>query len=147
QQKQSRRIVHNPYRKDGSQKARNVKKATRQYEEWLGKVSVIEKNDFKRKHQLMRQSLLLFLRSTFYRWIELFPITCPKLALAPAVISVGDLTIENFSTWRDAQHRLNWGINYFDEATNLPYTSDLVRLATSAQIAFDMSGQKAKLDH
>jgi uncharacterized protein (DUF2252 family) len=44
------------------------------------------------------------------------------------------LHIENFGTWRDHEGRLVWGINDFDEAFPLPYTQDLVRLATSAML-------------
>jgi hypothetical protein len=43
--------------------------------------------------------------------------------------------VENFGTWRDAEGRLIWGINDFDEVYPLPYTIDLVRLATSARLA------------
>jgi Uncharacterized protein conserved in bacteria (DUF2252) len=59
----------------------------------------------------------------------------PELAKAPKVLAVGDLHIENFGTWRDAEGRLIWGVNDFDEAAELPYTNDLVRLATSAILA------------
>jgi hypothetical protein len=48
---------------------------------------------------------------------------------------VGDLHVENFGTWRDVEGRLIWGINDFDEAWPLPYTSDLIRLSTSALLA------------
>ena len=48
------------------------------------------------------------------------------------MLAVGDLHVENFGTWRDADGRLCWGINDFDEADRLPYTNDLVRLAASA---------------
>jgi hypothetical protein len=51
------------------------------------------------------------------------------------VLSVGDLHVENFGTWRDAEGRLIWGINDFDEAYPMPYTNDLVRLAASAILA------------
>jgi aminoglycoside/choline kinase family phosphotransferase len=54
---------------------------------------------------------------------------------APAVLAVGDVHVENFGTWRDREGRLTWGINDFDEAYTLPYTNDLVRLASSAQLA------------
>ena len=36
---------------------------------------------------------------------------------------------------RIRQCRLAWGVNDFDEAYPLPYTSDLVRLATSTPLA------------
>jgi len=51
------------------------------------------------------------------------------------VLAVGDLHVENFGTWRDVEGRLVWGINDFDEAWHLPYSNDLVRLATSALLA------------
>jgi uncharacterized protein (DUF2252 family) len=43
--------------------------------------------------------------------------------------------VENFGTWRDSRGRLAWGMNDFDEACELPFTNDLVRLATSAVFA------------
>jgi len=60
---------------------------------------------------------------------------CPDVAKATKVLAVGDLHVENFGTWRDAEGRLVWGVNDFDEAAELPYTVDLVRLATSALLA------------
>jgi hypothetical protein len=51
------------------------------------------------------------------------------------VLAVGDIHIENFGTWRDAEGRLIWGVNDFDEAARMPYAIDLVRLATSAVLA------------
>jgi hypothetical protein len=57
------------------------------------------------------------------------------LRRAPKVLAVGDLHVENFGTWRDAEGRLIWGINDFDEAYPLPFTADLVRLAASAELA------------
>jgi hypothetical protein len=51
------------------------------------------------------------------------------------VLSVGDTHIENYGTWRDAEGRLVWVINDFDEAAIIPYPFDLVRLVTSARLA------------
>jgi hypothetical protein len=48
---------------------------------------------------------------------------------------VGDIHLENFGTWRDADGRLVWGVNDFDEAAEMPFAIDLVRLATSALLA------------
>jgi hypothetical protein len=62
----------------------------------------------------------------------MFPEICPDLGKAPAVLSVGDLHIASFGTWRDGFGRLIWGIDDFDEAYPLPYANDLVRLAVSA---------------
>jgi hypothetical protein len=47
--------------------------------------------------------------------------------------------VENYGTWRDAEGRLVWGINDFDEVFPLPYTVDLVRLATSAALAIQLN--------
>ncbi len=57
---------------------------------------------------------------------------CADLAGAPELLAIGDLHVENFGTWRDAEGRFVWGINAFDEAYPMPYTIDLVRLVTSA---------------
>jgi hypothetical protein len=113
----------------------NIQQATKSYEAWLtGHVRVL-KADLAAKHKLMAHDPFSFLRATFYRWMQLFPQLCPELAKAPRVLSVGDLHVENYGTWRDAEGRLVWGINDFDEAFPLPYTVDLVRLATSACLA------------
>jgi hypothetical protein len=80
----------------------------------------------------MAASPVQFLRGTFYRWTQSFPEICPELYKAPAVLSVGDLHIASFGTWRDEFGRLIWGIDDFDEAFPLPYANDLVRLAVSA---------------
>src|SRR5260370_32652719 len=58
--------------------------------------------------------------------------TC-ALPISHEVLAVGDLHVENFGTWRDAEGRLTWGVNDFDEAYPLPYTIDLARLATSVR--------------
>jgi hypothetical protein len=84
----------------------------------------------------MRAGAFPFLRATFYRWAALWrAVVGPDVVAAPEVLAVGDLHVENFGTWRDTEGRLIWGVNDFDEAWPLPYTNDLVRLATSALIA------------
>ncbi len=113
----------------------NIVKATRRFEEWLGQRTTLVKRDLRLKHQTMGEAAFPFLRATFYRWAQVWPEVCPELARAPKVLAVGDLHVENFGTWRDAEGRLVWGVNDFDEAAVLPYTSDLVRLAASALLA------------
>jgi hypothetical protein len=113
----------------------NIKQATEAYETWLGSRTTLIPADLELKHQRMAESPFPFLRATFYRWVERWPEICPDLAGAPAVLSVGDLHLENCGTWRDAEGRLIWGVNDFDEAWPMPYTNDLVRLATSALLA------------
>jgi uncharacterized protein (DUF2252 family) len=85
----------------------------------------------------MAESPFVFLRGTFYRWVQVWPLVCPKLVDVPRVLAVGDLHVENFGTWRDAEGRLVWGVNDVDEACELPYTLDLVRLAASALLAIE----------
>jgi hypothetical protein len=87
----------------------------------------------------MAENAFSFLRATYYRWMLLWPVRCAELADAPTVLSVGDLHVENYGTWRDAEGRLVWGINDFDEAYPLPYTNDLVRLAASACLAIQLN--------
>jgi Uncharacterized protein conserved in bacteria (DUF2252) len=110
-------------------------KATRKYESWLRKEFEVFEDDLALKAQLLTQDPFMFLRGTFYRWMQLFPDICQKVADAPIVLSVGDLHAANFGTWRDARDELIWGINDFDEAMLLPYTQDLVRLAASVELA------------
>jgi hypothetical protein len=113
----------------------NIIQATRAYETWLAKHIRLLPGDLQKKHQAMAQDLFPFFRSTFYRWMQLWPKVCADVAGAPHVLAVGDLHVENFGTWRDIEGRLVWGINDFDEVYDLPYTIDLVRLAASAHIA------------
>ncbi len=113
----------------------NVVKATRRYEEWLGRQTKLVKSDLHLKHRHMAEAVFPFMRATFYRWMQVWPEVCLGLAKAPKVLAIGDLHVENFGTWRDAEGRLVWGVNDFDEAAVLPYSNDLVRLATSAVLA------------
>jgi uncharacterized protein (DUF2252 family) len=114
----------------------DVREVTGRYEAWLrASVPVVIENDLDFKHQQMSAGVFPFLRATFYRWSQRWVALCPKLTTSPAVLGVGDLHVENYGTWRDGEGRLVWGINDFDEATVLPYTVDLVRLATSAALA------------
>lgn len=113
----------------------DIQEATHNYEAWLGKRITLIPADIELKHQRMAESAFSFLRATFYRWCQRWPQICPELTSAREVLSVGDLHVENFGTWRDLEGRLIWGINDFDEAWPLPYANDLVRLATSALVA------------
>ena len=113
----------------------DIFQATRSYEAWLSQQTNVIAVDLRRKHRFMAEAPFPFLRATFYRWLQLWPEVCKKLAKAPVVLAVGDLHVENFGTWRDSEGRLVWGINDFDECAHLPYALDLVRLATSALFA------------
>src|SRR5258708_15844410 len=84
---------------------------------------------------MMAADTFSFLRATFCRWAEQGPQALPALAEAVRVLAVGDLHVENYGTWRDAEGRLVWGVTDFDETYRMPFTFDLVRLATSAGLA------------
>lgn len=113
----------------------NIEKATRKYEEWLARYLQIVPPDLRLKHERMAEFQFPFFRATFYRWLQVWEEVCADLKRVPHLLSVGDLHVENFGTWRDTDGRLAWGINDFDEACVYPYTMDLVRLATSALLA------------
>jgi len=117
-----------------------IQEATANYEGWLGEQVALVPADVERKHELMRGSPFTFLRGTYYRWAQLWPSVDAAVRGAREVLAVGDLHVENFGTWRDAEGRLIWGINDFDEVSRLPYTNDLVRLATSARLAIAAGG-------
>jgi hypothetical protein len=112
-----------------------IQQATQNYERWIAGFLEIVPEDLAAKHDKMAAAVFPFLRATYYRWAQLFPYLCKDLSRAPQVLAVGDLHVENFGTWRDAEGRLVWGINDFDETSRLPYVHDLVRLATSAHLA------------
>jgi hypothetical protein len=99
----------------------------------LGKELVVA--DLNEKHRKMKKNAFSFLRATCWRWAETAAELCPELADAPKVLSPGDAHIENFGLWRDAEGRLVWGIEDFDESASIPYPFDLVRLGASALLA------------
>jgi hypothetical protein len=121
----------------------NAVGATEAYESWLGREVELVPKDLERKHKRMRESPFVFLRATHYLWLQRIDELAPELD-APRLACVGDLHVENFGTWRDAEGRLAWGVNDFDESEQLPYTFDLARLATSAILASD--DEKLRID-
>jgi hypothetical protein len=114
-----------------------IHRSAQLYEDWLRHQlhgDVVER-DLKLKHNKMREGPFAFLRATYWRWAETILEICPDAAGAPQVLAVGDIHLENFGAWRDADGRLVWGVNDFDEAAQMPYVLDLIRLATSALVA------------
>jgi len=130
-----RRIL--PLGLSGVGAAMRIVAANREYERWLARQlgSELVKADIKTKHKKMRGSAFAFLRATYWRWAETILDVCPDLAATPSVLAVGDTHLENFGTWRDDDGRLVWGVNDYDECTEMPYMLDVVRLATSAALA------------
>ncbi len=113
----------------------DIIEATAEYEKWLRGFTPLIDHDISLKHRAMSKNPFEMLRSTFYRWSQTWPELCPDEISAPVLLSVGDLHVENFGSWRDAEGRLVWGVNDFDEACYLPYTNDLIRLVCSAILA------------
>ena len=122
----------------------NIVEATRSYENWMRRCTHVVESGLRYKHQQMREDPFLFFRSTFYRWAQLWPELCPELHRAPKVLAVGDLHVGSFGTWRDSEGRMCWGVDDFDESFPLPYTNDLVRLATSVKLGVDAEGLTIK---
>ena len=107
------------------------------YEDWLRRQCQIDDDDLDYKHDQMADPAdpFPFFRGTYYLWARHWPAACADLIAAPQVLAVGDLHVENFGSWRDADGRLCWGVNDFDEVDELPYAHDLVRLAASTRFA------------
>src|SRR2546428_13989218 len=105
-----------------------IVEATARYEAWLAERILLVKADLEHKHRTMSAGIFPFLRATFYRWAARWRAIAGDVALAPTVLAVGDLHVEDFGTWRDAEGRLVWGVDDFDEAWALPYTNGLLRL-------------------
>jgi Uncharacterized protein conserved in bacteria (DUF2252) len=120
---------------------------TRDYESWLARFGTLYAPDLRYKHGQIANSgnPFPFFRGTYYRWVRLWQAASAELLEVPRVLAVGDLHVENFGTWRDSDGRLCWGVNDFDEADELPYTADLVRLATSVQFARKSKHLRVKL--
>jgi Uncharacterized protein conserved in bacteria (DUF2252) len=126
-------------------KAPNIESVTSSYEAWMRSCTNVLQSDLRSKHEQMKETPFGFLRGTFYRWAQLWSSVCADLCGAPKVLAVGDLHVNSFGTWRDAEGRLCWGVDDFDEAYPLAYTNDLVRLAASLKIVIDAEGLSIKL--
>lgn len=110
------------------------------YEKWLRDQCRVVEADLAYKHRRMREEdAFTFLRATYFRWAATIEGICPDLSTAPRILAVGDTHVENFGTWRDGEGRLVWGNNDFDEAAEMPWPFDLVRLTASAILAPELS--------
>src|SRR6187551_2950830 len=131
-----------------NRRMRNIVKSTRAFEAWMRKRTDVSGRLLKKKHRRMAAGAFPFLRATFYRWVEQWPEVCPELARRreDVLLAIGDLHVENFGVWRDSRNRLVWGVNDFDDACELPFTSDLVRLAASVLLAADAANVETTAD-
>jgi Uncharacterized protein conserved in bacteria (DUF2252) len=116
----------------------DISTSTARYEEWLRKRlrGRLVEDDLKKKHKKMQAGPFPFLRATCWRWAEIIQSGDFEIVTqAPEVQAVGDIHLENYGVWRDLDGRLVWGVNDFDEAAEMPYVCDLLRLAVSAALA------------
>jgi hypothetical protein len=122
-----------------------ISQSLRDYEAWLhGQLGAdLVEADIAKKHAKMGTNAFVFLRATYWRWAETIFDICPGFAMAPQVLAIGDTHLENFGTWRDAEGRLVWGANDFDDAAVMPYSLDLIRLTASALLARSEDGPPA----
>jgi hypothetical protein len=121
---------------DADQKSEpGIVRSTDHYDSWLTALKPAFEHDLKQKFKVMAGKPGDFLRATFYRWSERFPDVCLEVISAPAVRAAGDVHVGNFGSWHCSEGRLRWGLNDFDEVGWIPFTNDLVRLATSALLA------------
>jgi hypothetical protein len=140
----------------------SVDEITSDYEAWMReRLPFVLEEHLEDKHAAMAEghgggdgkrdteAVFQFLRATFYLWAHRVRERLPHLVddAVPRVLGVGDIHLENFGTWRDAEGRLVWGVNDFDEAAVLACTNDLVRLVTSALLAdLEVKGDRAALE-
>lgn len=111
----------------------DILESTRIFEQWLADSVPVVDEHLGVKHNAMKDSPFAFLRGTYYHWT----VEIQEIPAGRHVPSTGDMHIENFGTWRDAEGRLVWGINDYDEAATLPWQNDLLRLLASALLALD----------
>lgn len=112
--------------------------ATKNYEKWMASRFAPVDKALAYRQKALSADPFSFLRGTFYWWLVRWDGLMPApVRDAPAILSVGDLHMENFGTWRDKEGRLVWGINDFDEAHAFPITLDFVRLATSLVLSIN----------
>ena len=126
----------------------NIVESTRFYEAWLADQTDLQRKRLGPKHEQMAVGPFPFLCATFYRWIQRWRKECRQLDQREedVVLALGDLHLENFGTWRDARGRMVWGVVDYDEACRMPFTMDLVRLATSIALAADLVESELTLD-
>ncbi|MDQ0563239.1 hypothetical protein QO004_005048 [Rhizobium mesoamericanum] len=114
------------------------------FETWLRSQCTVDEEGLRKKHRRMARNAFRFFRATCFRFARKAQDRFEDLSRAPRVLSVGDAHIENWGTWRDGEGRLVWGVNDFDEAAALPYTYDLLQLATSARLAQGIPGSNSE---
>jgi len=108
-------------------------KLIERYEHWCDRSLPHDAAARAEKHRRMAASPFAFLRASYPVWLDRFGADAAHSA--PEVpFGAGDLHVENFGTWL-APDGEAFGVNDYDETGPVPFTNDLVRLATSAVLA------------
>ena len=84
----------------------NIRQATRKYEDWMREWGPVVEQHLRHKHTKMEEDPFQFFRGSYYRWAQIWPEVCVDYAKAPRVLCVGDLHVDSYGTWRDAEGRL-----------------------------------------
>jgi hypothetical protein len=124
-----------------TQQAVDLIEATDRYEAWVDELVPTVPPARSGKHVLMAADPFAFFRASYFRWADRVTALADQPP-GPVLPGVGDLHVENFGTWRDAEGRMVWGVNDLDEADRLPAGYDLLRLATSALLAQEHAGAR-----
>lgn len=54
----------------------SISESTAQFEEWLRSRMALREADLQFKHEQMATGAFPFMRATFYRWVQLWPVLC-----------------------------------------------------------------------
>ena len=108
-------------------------KLIERYEHWCDRSLPHDAAARAEKHRRMAASAFAFLRASYPVWLDRFGAD-PAHSAPEVPLGAGDLHVENFGTWLAADGEA-FGVNDYDETGPVPFTNDLVRLATSAVLA------------
>jgi uncharacterized protein (DUF2252 family) len=123
--------------------AHSIGRATRDYEAWLASRVRVVKADLRAKHRLMTEDAFFVSVRHVLSLDAVVPRAVPETRRRAKGFGRWRFARRELRYWRDAEGRLVWDINDFDEACPLHYTNDLVRLATSAWLAIEADESRA----
>jgi uncharacterized protein (DUF2252 family) len=66
-------------------------------------VQTLVESHLRDKQLRMKEDPFEFLRATYYRWAQVWPEICAECADAPTLLSVDDLHVDSFGTWRTSK--------------------------------------------
>jgi uncharacterized protein (DUF2252 family) len=93
------------------------------------------------KYDKMKKDSFSFFRGSCHLFHEDWPVGT-KIDRAPQLFICGDLHLENFGTYKEADRQVYFGINDFDEGMYASMTRDITRLSVSVLLVGKMLGLK-----